>query len=306
MRSVYEEGLMTRPNPRTIFHAFMYGGGCVLLVINLLFLVKALFEKDYVPVVPILASILVVGGLLLVVLAEHQARQYDRREHRRLSRVAYQLEAPLQTLHEDFIKLVKGSRELPAAERMRLKKMETTSKVILENVRDVFLMLRAQGSVIATDVRIYDLCVLTKESIDRIAPLASAHNTEILQKTHCSDAPVRVDRRLFLIALVHMLENGILYSLTPGLLNVAVIRGKSFARIVVQDRGIGVTAHDQFSIFEPFVRGRKAEQFDPDGIGVGLTLARLIIREFGGTLTWRPRGASAGSEFEIRLPLVRT
>lgn len=294
-----------RQNPQTIIHALIYGGASALLVLDLFFLVQAAIQQNFIPIVPIIAGVFLAAGLLFVMYAESQARQEDKLEHRRLSRVAHQLEHPLHVLQEDLAYLVQEAGKLPAEERMKLKRMETKTKVLLENIRDVFLMMRAQQGHISQEQRTYDVCTLVKDAVEQVRALASAKNIEIIQKMHCQEAAVAVDRQLFLLALAHVLENGIHYSLTPGVLNIAVIKGKNQTRVIVQDRGIGVTSEDQPVIFLPFARGEKADQFDPDGIGVGLTLARLIIREFGGTLIWRTRQKRAGSEFEIRLPLAK-
>lgn len=275
----------------------------MLLALDLFFLVRSAFGNNFVPVVPIVAGTLLTGGLLLVLYAEAQTRALDKKEHRRLTRVAHQLENPLRSLQEDIAYLVSRADALPAEERLKLKRMETKSKVLLENVRDVFLMFRAEQGEVVQQKRAYDLCALVPEAVAHVAPLASAHNVEITQKAHCDRAVVVVDRQLFLIALIHILENAILYSLTPGVVNVALIKGRSTIRIVVQDRGIGVKPPDMPAIFLPFARGDKADQYDPDGIGVGLTLSRLVIRELGGDIVWRSRSDNTGSEFEIKLPL---
>jgi two-component system sensor histidine kinase SenX3 len=106
-----------------------------------------------------------------------------------------------------------------------------------------------------------------------------------------------------LIALAHVLENAIFYTLTPGYVNVTVLRGKKQVRVVVQDRGIGINQADELVVTRPFARGAQAEQYDPDGIGLGLALTQLILREMKGRLVWKSNAAKAGSEFELQLPL---
>lgn len=295
---------MNRPSSESLWRAFLYGGGSMLLAFNLFFLAKAAIRQNFVPVVPIVAGIFTAAGLLFVVYAEHRARIEDKEDHRRISRVANQLENPLRALQDDLTQLVAAGNKLPSEERLKLKRMETKSKILLENIRDVFLTLQAHEGPLAQDVRVYDLCQLVKDGIDRNQSLARARNVELVHKMHCANAPVKVDRRLFLIALVHLIENGILYTASPGFVNIAVIRGQKNARVIVQDRGIGMKAKDAHVMFEPFARGPGAEQFDPDGIGVGLTLARLILQEFKGKLTWQPKGDKGGSHFEMQLPLT--
>lgn len=290
---------------QSAFRSFLYGGGAALLAFDLFFLIKAAFTSEFIPIVPILAGIFTAIGLLVVVFAEHQAREADKQDHRRISRVAHQLEMPLTALREDFELILKDAESLPPSSRLKLKRMETKTHIVLENVRDVFLMLQAQEGPISHDARVYDLCVLVHDVIEKERPLYSARNVELITQNHCTNAPAKVDRKLFMLALTHVLENARLYTLKPGLVNVLIMRGKNKIRIVVQDRGVGVAARDKGVIWQPFARGAQADQFDADGIGVGLTLSRLIIRELGGDIIWKNRTDSSGAQFEIHLPLSK-
>jgi len=116
---------------------------------------------------------------------------------------------------------------------------------------------------------------------------------------------VKVDRRLFTIALTHLLENAMTYTLTPAAVNVAITRGDTYVRIIIQDRGIGISDSDAATIFQPFARGERAGKYDPDGIGAGLTIARLIVRDFNGQLNWKNRDRGMGAQFSIALPLAK-
>jgi len=239
------------------------------------------------------------------VYSEHRARERDRRDHRRISRVSHQLETPLAALQEDLEQLIASADKLPSETRLKLKHMETKTKVVLENIRDVFLTLQALEQPLTKEVRTYNVCTLVNATIEKLEPLARARNVEILHKFHCADAPVKVDRRLFTIALTHLLENAVTYTLKPGSVNVAVTKGDKSVRIIIQDRGIGISPDDADIIFQPFARGERAGKHDPDGIGVGLTVARLIIRDFKGRLTWQNRDRGMGAEFSITLPLAK-
>ena len=278
----------------------------MLLLFDLLYFFKAILTTNFIPIVPIIAGVLTSGGLLLIVYAEQRAREEDKRDHRRISRVAHQLESPLRALQDDLDALVKKADGLPSDDRLKLKRMETKTRILLENIRDVFLMLQASEVPLSQELRLYNICTLVDDAVSQQKKLAKARNVELITKPDCTNATAYVDRHLFLIAMTHVLENAIVYTLTPGMVNVTVMKDTKVVRIVVQDRGIGMATKDYTTIWQPFARGEQAEKYDPDGIGVGLTLSRYIIREFGGKLDFHPRQAGMGTEFEITLPLNKT
>ncbi len=296
---------MTVSVSKRMLRVFLYGGGSALLLVDLLLLLKSTLTGNYVPLVPIIAGIFTAAGLLFIVYAEQRAQMEDKKNHRRIARVATQLTNPLGHLQDDLNRLLKSADQLPSQHRLQIKRMATKSNILLNNVRDVFLSMQAGEGRISQEIRVYNICALLQEAHDRAAPLASASNVELVYRAHCQQAPVKVDRRLFLIALDHLITNGLQYTLKPGLVNLAIMKGHKYARVIIQDRGLGISPDDKYSIFTPFARGEDAGKYDPDGIGIGLALSRLIIKEFGGTLTWRPKPHGTGTEFIIRLPLAK-
>lgn len=66
--------------------------------------------------------------------------------------------------------------------------------------------------------------------------------------------------------------------------------------VVVEDNGPGIPAQLAQQLFEPFVSAK------PDGIGLGLTICRAIIRDHGGDL-WLDHAAGPGARFVFTLPV---
>jgi len=71
----------------------------------------------------------------------------------------------------------------------------------------------------------------------------------------------------------------------------------------VADNGIGIAPDRLPEVFDMFV------QLEPGaaaagGLGLGLTLARAIVRRHGGDIEARSAGRGRGAEFTVRLPLV--
>ena len=67
-------------------------------------------------------------------------------------------------------------------------------------------------------------------------------------------------------------------------------------RIRVRDHGDGVAPRIRARLFTPFSTTK------PDGIGLGLALARELLEAHGGTIGWHE--ASPGTVFELRLPVA--
>ena len=112
-----------------------------------------------------------------------------------------------------------------------------------------------------------------------------------------------VDPGLMTQVVFNLLDNGIKYYQDDPADFTMLIEGSDSAEgyeLLFRDMGIGIEPGDEKRIFERGVRGRKAHQYDVSGEGIGLWLARAIVRRHGGDLfVKRNRGPT---EFVLRLP----
>jgi signal transduction histidine kinase len=79
------------------------------------------------------------------------------------------------------------------------------------------------------------------------------------------------------------------------------------AVIVIEDDGPGIAEGDIAGMMEPFARGETSRNRETGGAGLGLTLARAIAEQHGGTLVLRNRrdtgGKIRGLIAELRMPI---
>nr|BFE32903.1 HAMP domain-containing sensor histidine kinase [Actinomadura rugatobispora] len=102
--------------------------------------------------------------------------------------------------------------------------------------------------------------------------------------------------------LGNLLDNAERHAAGVVLLTLDEAGGAAVLRVA--DDGPGVPPADRERIFERFVRLDDARARDEGGAGLGLAIARDLVRAQGGTLTVGEAPAG-GALFEVRLPLVR-
>ncbi len=112
---------------------------------------------------------------------------------------------------------------------------------------------------------------------------------------------VVADRQRLSQVLLNLLTNAIKYNHLGGRVTVAVERSDAGrVRIAVRDTGPGIPAAQLELIFQPFER-LDAMQSGVDGTGLGLPLARALMKAMGGTLDVESR-VGEGSTFWVELP----
>ena len=102
-------------------------------------------------------------------------------------------------------------------------------------------------------------------------------------------------------ALTNLLENARKYSDEQTPITLRIGSDDHSARIEVIDRGQGIAPDDLDRIFDRFYRG---DDDTRGGIGLGLAVARRLIREHEGELWATSPGPGQGATFVVTLPLV--
>ena len=137
------------------------------------------------------------------------------------------------------------------------------------------------------------LCWIDPAAWPDCAPRAAARGVAIV----LADAPdvvVSLDKHKVKQAIGNLLDNAIAAS-WPGMrVDVESSAEDGMVRIVVRDHGAGIAPEIRERLFTPFATTK------PDGIGLGLVLARELVQAHGGTLEWR--AAAPGTAFLIELP----
>src|SRR5690606_21316641 len=76
------------------------------------------------------------------------------------------------------------------------------------------------------------------------------------------------------------------------------------ATFTVSDSGSGISPSDLDHIFEPFVRGAAEHNRFTPGLGLGLTITKLLTETLGGEITVSS-SVGAGTRFQARLMLAK-
>ena len=84
---------------------------------------------------------------------------------------------------------------------------------------------------------------------------------------------------------------------------MALAAGPGEITVTVEDDGPGIAQADLERVFEPFVRLEGSRSRETGGIGLGLAIARSVVRAHGGdiALANRPEG---GLRATVRLPVA--
>ena len=117
-----------------------------------------------------------------------------------------------------------------------------------------------------------------------------------------ADAVGRWDRVRIEQIVTDLLSNALKFA-RGTVVEVEVGAGTAMARLVVRDRGMGISDVDQARIFERFERAASTRHFG--GLGLGLYITRQIVVAHGGTIRLTS-ALGRGTTVVVELPRVRS
>ena len=161
---------------------------------------------------------------------------------------------------------------------------------------------RMEAGVLRYRLEPLDLAELTGKVTAEFRSESPFAGRPIEMKWDGVQVPVRADCEAISCALWNLVDNAAKYSPEEAEIVVEVTRAGSRAEIRVRDRGPGIPAHEQEEIFRKFVRGATAKSSGVRGAGIGLAVARHLVRAHGGELLLES-APGQGSVFTIALPL---
>ena len=104
--------------------------------------------------------------------------------------------------------------------------------------------------------------------------------------------------------LSNLIGNALKFTPQGGKVSIAT-RNEASGKLVVEvsDTGIGIPAEALSRIFSPFEQGDSSIHQRFGGLGLGLSIARTLMKAHGGTLEVESEGSGQGAKFTARFKL---
>ncbi|MGP4011633.1 ATP-binding protein [Streptomyces sp. 4N124] len=120
--------------------------------------------------------------------------------------------------------------------------------------------------------------------------------------------PVLVDGDRLRLAqvLTNLLSNALKYTPPGGHTEVRLTVDEGQVRLTVRDDGIGFDPGQAEDLFGVFMRAAPVGPRSPEGLGLGLAVARTVMELHGGTVSAHSDGPGKGATFTALMPVADT
>jgi PAS domain S-box-containing protein len=231
---------------------------------------------------------------------EEAFRLADRRKDAFLATLAHELRNPLAPIRYATRLLEPGVPPQMASDAKQMIDRQLAQMAhLLDDLLDVSRVTRG---VLEINHEQLDLREVIESAVASVRPLTEAARQEVTVSLPTEPLAVSGDAVRLTQIIGNLLHNATKYTSADGHITVTASSPNGEVVISVRDDGIGISSEALPTIFELFVQLEAPGTRSAGGLGIGLSLARDLLRLHGGRIEAHSAGPGLGSEFIVRLP----
>ncbi len=221
-----------------------------------------------------------------------------------VSMVSHELRTPLNSVH-GFIDLLLHDHmgALTDEQHTYLGYTQEGVQQLISIVEDILFMTRSDLGQFAIKQQEVQFRGLVRQVVGSLQPQAQKAEVVIVQDIPTTSPSLYIDPQRIIQVLNNLITNAIKFTPPGGTVTVRSRRYDAHcAMISVADTGYGIPYEDQQHVFERFYQSNHTQQSKMGGYGLGLSIAKLIVEQHGGTIGFDTL-PNEGTTFYFTVPI---
>ena len=250
--------------------------------------------------------VLLLAAVSLVVVSAGRAQRLGERQMQFVAAVSHELRTPVAVIRSTSENLADGVVKDLGQVRVYGGVIRDESARLGEMIEDVLAFAGASAHDRSQRSDEVPVAALVQDALAALATTLRAREFTVEQEVEPGLPSVRGDAAKLRHALQNLVENAMKYDGGRRWVAVRATFDREAQQVVlsVVDRGHGIPAADLPHVFEPFYRGRDAQERQIHGFGLGLALVRRTVEDHGGRVGVAST-PGCGTTFTVRLPAMR-
>lgn len=234
----------------------------------------------------------------------NELKSIDKAKSEFISVLSHQLRTPLTTARWNMeLFLEKG-----LVEKTKLQQIQTAYQGVLfmsKQLDDLMTALEIEEKKVKLHKNKADINDILQNVLENSYFIANKNKT---RSTFAKSLPrIEIDENRIRNVLDIILRNAYMYSQEDGLVLIEsfgkTFGGKKFVVVKVSDKGMGIANKDKENIFSKFFRSHQARMISPNGLGLGLYIAKKTIEAHKGMIWFESNPENKGVSFYFAIPI---
>jgi PAS domain S-box-containing protein len=229
----------------------------------------------------------------------------DQRKDEFLATLAHELRNPLAPLRTG-LQIMRLARQDGAPLQGTVEMMDRQLRHLVRLVDDLLDVARITSGKVELRRRRLDLRQVLAASVEASRPAIDVRGHALRVEAGQEDVAVEGDFDRLIQVFSNLLSNAAKYTHQGGRIELTLVREGDHAVVSVIDSGVGIPSEDLTRVFDLFSQVRTHQRHAEGGLGIGLSLVRSLVALHGGSVIAESAGTGAGSQFTVRLPLLKS
>lgn len=232
----------------------------------------------------------------------HQLEELDRLRAGFLANVSHELRTPLSLIIAPLEDILSQRTTVAPEMGQTLSLVRKNADRLRSLVDDLLDVVRIDHGVMRLDVEEIDAREFLQHIVRTLVPMAEDKHIKLVSDLQTAPLDLRIDFGRIERVLMNLISNSIKFSPEKTTIRVQLTSRDRKAIISVIDEGPGIPEADRVQIFDRFFQASNNRARASQGLGLGLAIAREIVRAHGGEIEVT-NNIGAGCQFLVTLPL---
>jgi PAS domain S-box-containing protein len=235
--------------------------------------------------------------------ARDAAESANRAKDEFLAALSHELRTPLTPVLIMAAEM-EQAEELPEEVRASFAMIRRNVELEARIIDDLLDLTRITHGKLALRNEVVDVHGLIGHTLAILRSDAEAKNLSIVLNLGAAGHHVSGDAVRLQQVFWNVLKNAIKFTPQGGRITIRSWNEDDLLRVATTDTGLGITPEEMPRIFTAFEQGREAAASRFGGLGLGLSITALLVREHRGRIWAESAGRDQGTTFHLELTVV--
>ena len=228
----------------------------------------------------------------------------DRRKNEFLATLAHELRNPLAPMSNmlEVVKRADGDNEVLKRAHETLERQLGQMIRLVDDLLDLNRVTHDRLELRRSEV---ELSSVIQQAVEVARPLVDLADHHLIIDLPDEPIYLNADRARLAQVFGNLLNNSCKYTRPEGTVSLSAERVGDEVVVTVKDNGAGIPPDQLDSIFDMFMQVDGTSERSQGGLGIGLTLVKRLTEMHGGSIEAHSAGEGQGSEFIVRLPVLK-
>ncbi len=237
--------------------------------------------------------------------ARDEAEEANRAKDFFLAVVSHELRSPLNAIL-GWTKILLTKEVDDETRTNALETIEKSARSQAKLIEDLIDSARVSSGKLRLELRPLNIYEVMKTVYNSQQPAAETKNINLKFSFNSDNIQVYGDTFRLQQIFTNLLSNALKFTDEGGTIQISVKSDAKKVTITIEDDGQGISESALPNIFRQFRQDDERKTLDRSGLGLGLSIVKILVEKHGGSIEAESAGVGKGSTFTVNLPLCGT